>query len=272
VVQRNTVSGVVLDTIYPQTQWNLDKLDGTGASGLTVNPLFNQIHIIDLQWLGAGKVRFGFDFGSKLVYCHQIINNNQLTAPYMQSACLPVRYEILNVGTPAVGNTLKQICSTVISESGARDNPQYQFTAGNGATLRSVTTALPIITIKPATAFGGFQNRILNTLKRITINTITVPIFYQLIYNGTLSGGSFGSVDTNSGMTYDVAATGISGGTVVDSGYITVANGLDRYLTPNKLPITLNMAGNAADTLSVVVTSTGSSTSVGATLSWEEQH
>jgi hypothetical protein len=84
----------------------------------------------------------------------------------------------------------------------------------------------------------------------------------------------FASVDDHSGMSFNTDATEIIGGTIVDSGYATTIGRDIDFEKSNfiyKLPLTINLDGTIPDTLSVVVTSVdGSSTSVGAALSWTE--
>jgi len=276
VVLRNTEGSSTLDTVFPQSMWNMDKLDGTGPSGTTIDPTLNQVHIIDLQWLGAGRVRFGFNFGSGPIYCHQIVNHNAITGVDIQSACLPVRYEIENIGIPGSGSTLTQICSVVFSEGeSSRKELAFQFSTNNGASVKAVTSAKPIISIQPTTTFGGFRNCIKNLLTEVTISTSAATILYQLVYNGTLGSPSFNNVDaTNSGMTYDVSATSISGGVVVDSAYVTTNGAEFDYSDRDwvyKLPFTLNLAGDTGDIFTIVATSLGGSTNVAASISWQEQ-
>lgn len=103
------------DTPVAQNTWNIDKLDGTGGSGITLDPTKTQIFLIDFEWLGVGLIRFGFVINGEIVYCHQINNTNVATSVYMSVPNLPVRYEIVSTG--GVGD-LVQVCSTVIAEGG----------------------------------------------------------------------------------------------------------------------------------------------------------
>jgi hypothetical protein len=100
--------------------WNGDKLDGTGPSGYYLNLARVQIFWSDIEWLGVGNVRCGFVINGEFIICHtfQCANQAGNTKVYMETAILPVRYEIENTDTTADASTLKQICSTVISEGG----------------------------------------------------------------------------------------------------------------------------------------------------------
>lgn len=79
----------------PQSQWNLDKCDGTGPSGYNIDLSKMQMFYIDYSWYGAGSVRFGFrDTQGKVFYCHRFYNNNINNEAYMRSGNLPARYEV----------------------------------------------------------------------------------------------------------------------------------------------------------------------------------
>jgi len=78
----------------PQSQWNLDKMDGTGPSGYTLDTSKMQMFYIDYSWYGAGFIRWGLrGTNGQVTYCHKIINNNVNTEAYMRSGNLPARYE-----------------------------------------------------------------------------------------------------------------------------------------------------------------------------------
>lgn len=91
-------------------------MDGTGISSISLNFTKAQLFVINFEWLSVGRIRFGFYLFGKINYCHQNTNLNLLTAPYMLSQNLPIRYEIIT--TYGETGSLVQICSTVISEGG----------------------------------------------------------------------------------------------------------------------------------------------------------
>ena len=83
-----------VDTKVPQSQWNIDKLDGTGPSGLSLDLSKMQMWYMDYSWYGAGTIRYGFrDTQGRVYYCHRFVNNNQNTEAWMRSGNLPARYE-----------------------------------------------------------------------------------------------------------------------------------------------------------------------------------
>jgi hypothetical protein len=96
-VSNATVSEVV-DLKIPQSQWNLDKMDGTGPSGYNLDLSKMQMFYIDYSWYGAGFVRWGFRAqNGDVAYCHKLPNNNVNTEAYMRSGNLPARYETITL-------------------------------------------------------------------------------------------------------------------------------------------------------------------------------
>jgi len=84
----------VVETKVRQSEWNIDKLDGTGASGYNIDLTKMQMFYIDYSWYGAGAVRFGIKNNrGEVIYCHRMMNNNQNTESYMRSGNIPARYE-----------------------------------------------------------------------------------------------------------------------------------------------------------------------------------
>ena len=117
-VERSLVTGSVTETRVNQANWNIDKLAGTGPSGLTLDITKAQILWMDIEWLGLGTVRMGFVIDGKFIHCHSFNHANLITSTYITTASLPLPYEIENTGTTSTASTLKQVCSTVISEGG----------------------------------------------------------------------------------------------------------------------------------------------------------
>ena len=109
-VLRSNATGTPVETIIKQDDWNLNTYEDLDVTK-------TQILIIDMEWLGVGRVRIGFVKGGVLLYCHQFIHDNTLEVVYMSLPNLPLRSHISNDGTGEEA-FLTQICSTVISEGG----------------------------------------------------------------------------------------------------------------------------------------------------------
>jgi hypothetical protein len=99
----NSVSGVkvckVQDLIIPQSDWNLDRCDGTGPSGYNIDVTKMQMVGIQFSWYGAGFIDWMFrGANGDYVFCHRLKGNNLNTEAYMRTGNSPVRYEVLNEG------------------------------------------------------------------------------------------------------------------------------------------------------------------------------
>lgn len=157
LVRRSYTGGSVSNTPVTQANWNGDKLDGTGASGYTLDLTKAQIFWEDFEWLGVGSVRCGFVINGETIICHTFQNANNLNTVYMTTAILPVRYEIENTGSSAA--TLKQICSTVISEGGYEKKVAPTVVRApispTAAKTAAVNTLTPLVAIRLAPGRTG---------------------------------------------------------------------------------------------------------------------
>lgn len=217
VVVRSSTSGSVVDTAVPQSDWNIDKFDGTGPSRFNINLDLVQIFVIDFQWLGSGRVRFGFYFGGRIFYCHEISFGNTLSVPYMQSGNLPVRIEATNTGTTTSNTLVNQNCTGLIRES-LNEIEGVLRAVNTGISSRAVNsnTERPILSIRvKSTRYKAIIN-ILSSAIYVTGNS---DVLYNLRVGTQLTGASW--VSNSPYVEYDISATSISsGGILVDTNYI----------------------------------------------------
>ena len=220
-VLRSSTTGSVVDTRYEnQSGWNGDKLDGTGSSGYTLDTTKTNILFMDFEWLGVGSVRCGFVIDGKFIVAHTFHNANQVyTSVYMTTAILNVRYEITNTGTTASSSTLKQICSTVISEGGYEQRV-VDSVARRTAVLGTIsTTFLPLVSIRLNSSYLGavvLVNRVL------VLPTTNQNYEVALVKNSTLTGASW-VTGTFQNVDYDVSASAMttSATTINQIDYVT---------------------------------------------------
>lgn len=223
MVIRSYSSGAVVENRVPQSLWNGDKLDGTGSSGIILNPALAQIFWMDIEWLGVGNVRTGFIINGQYIVCHTFSHTNISgnTTTYMGTAVLPVRYEISSTG-PA--GTMKQICTTVISEGGYTPSGTP---AGRGHELGSPVRLPNDQSFKPLIAIR---------LKSTQPDAVVVPIDYTIVPEdqalikyrvygkAVTSGGTWVSQGTNSSVEYNLAPTALVSGDHTVSGFLISNN------------------------------------------------
>ena len=226
-VERSSVTGVMTNTRIPQSQWNQDPLNGTGPSGITLDASKAQILYMDVEWLGLGTVRMGFIIDGVFVPAHNFNHANIVTTTYITTASLPLRYEMANTGVTASASTLKQVCSTVISEGGyeLRGAQQAIGTAINAPrTLTTAATLYPVISIRlKAARLDGIV--ILTALSLLGI-TNNANYQWQVVAGGTTTAGTWVSAGTNSCVEYNLTGTAFTTGTgrVLASGFFQGSN------------------------------------------------
>jgi hypothetical protein len=247
-----------------QANWNGDKLNGTGPSGITLDVTKTQILWMDFEWLGVGSVRTGFVINGQYIVCHTFENANVNTTTYMTTAILPVRYEIKNLSN-ATTASMKQICSTVISEGGYEQYSPSHLARRTAILSNIQLTFLPIVSIRLAsTALGAVV---------IPGRMQVIPIAGQnyevgLFFNATLTGASWSAVSTDANVQMDTSATAMSGGTLVQSDYVTASGsgGIQPLVDPAgynwALQLGTSLAG-ASDVLTLGIRTVDSATPAG---------
>jgi hypothetical protein len=206
VVRTNT-SGAVLETEYNQQDWNGEQIDWLDQTK-------TQILLIDFQWLGVGRIRFGFNHNGRNIVAHEVYNSNVLDVVYIANPNLPLRYEVAGDKTASI----KQICSTVASEGGYTEVGRQFSIALQSA--KTVTTAglIPIISIRLKNSFSGLDNRaFVRYLTAATLAT-TNNVLYEIVKlpsSAAISTASWVSAGAQSAVEYDISATTYSTASVV---------------------------------------------------------
>ncbi|CAB4159468.1 hypothetical protein UFOVP699_204 [uncultured Caudovirales phage] len=225
-VERSFVTGSVVNTPVVQENWNVDPMNGSGPSGITLDLTKSQILFMDLEWLGVGTVRIGFVINGEFHVCHKFHHANLITSTYITTASLPLRYEITNTGATSGISTLKQICSTVISEGGYTLNGLQQaigipLTAPRNLPIAG--TFYPIVSIRLKASPDRLDGLIICTAIS-AMATSTGNYNWQLIASGTTTDGSWLSAGPNSSAEYNITGTSFTGGRILASGFFSVSN------------------------------------------------
>lgn len=276
VVLRSRSSGSVVETVVPQNQWNCDKMDGKGKSGITVDWTKCQILFADIQWLGVGTIRIGLEIDGTPYCVHTFDNANLTSTTYMTTANLPIRYEVENLGTTSSAGTLLQICSTVITEQGTNDDGgYYTHSANSGITAINVTTRRNVLAIRPKLLLNSITNRAKISISDIELMVGGNNVLWELVYNPTLGGSpSYTSVSDNSPVEFDIAGTTITGGEVIKSGYVPTGTGILKTSfsdeVTNQFPLALDIDGANPTLISLVCTSVTGTATVSAAMTFKE--
>jgi len=271
IVRRTYVTGSAADTEKSQSEWNGDKLDGTGKSGYTLDPTKASILFMDFEWLGMGSVRVGFVIDGKFIVAHTFYNANDLSTVYMQTANLPIRYEIETAATLAAGTyTLQQVCSTTMIEGGYAPEGirqmigTSQINAGVNLTTANTYYNLATIRIKSGRPYAVIVPAGLDVLN-ISNNDFEFGLFVNATPSSAFSYTSFSDNVEYDLTTVDLTATG----TRIAGGYMggktapfSIGQG---FVFANQLGQTI---GGTSDTLTLGVRTGSANGDVSALLKW----
>ena len=264
-------------TRVSQEDWNIDKLDGTGPSGITLNPSKAQILWMDIEWLGVGSVRIGFVIDGKFIHCHTFHHANIIESTYITSGSLPLRYEIANTGITTSTSNLKQICSSVISEGGYNLNGIQQAVGIAITAPRTLTTAgtyYPIVSIRLKTSPNNLDAiAIITALSAMPIATGAYN--WQIRTSGTTGGGTWVSAGDDSAVNYNITGTSHTGGRILASGFFNASNqGITQIDIPREALFKFQLERNGLTStpfeISLVVASNGNGDTVVGSMDWEE--
>lgn len=263
MVRRTKTSGSVVDNAVVQADWNFDKFDGTGPSGVTLDFTKSQQLRIDLQWLSNGRIRMCFDINGAVVLAHEFLIANVLDVPSITTANLPVRWLMTNTTAVSSAKTMYAICTSVATEGGDQTELGHPFTGGNGVTTRTVSNVpYPICSIRPNQTLNSITNRVKVRLESIEILT-SKDVFWQIIYAPTsITNASFSAPVAHSSVQLDIAGTAISGGVAIAGGFVAGGSGNTRGAgklpVTSKLPFALDKVGaDQTRGLSIVLTRVG---------------
>jgi hypothetical protein len=220
-VRRSYASGNVVEVRVPQSEWNVDKLDGTGPSDVLLDLSKAQILWSEYEWLGVGSVRLGFAIDGVFITAHQFNHANNIDTVYMTTASLPCRYEIENTGTTASSSTMKQICISVISNGGYQKQ-SISWTASRNTAVSVGTTYYPLVAIRLA---AGREDSVILPANFAALPTTEGNFIISLIRNpASITGGTW-STHSNDNVEYNGSATSMTGGTVVGEYFLAGGSG-----------------------------------------------
>jgi hypothetical protein len=258
-----------------RAQWNGDKLDGNGPSGITADPTKQQMVSFEYEWYGAGQVKFGWVIDGKTIIVHTFNTANVLVNAWSRTPFLPIRIEIKNTTGGQAGWPfyIYQGSNSLVSEGqpeklGIAQNIQ---TAITGLDTGTANTYRPLISIRlKATQLQGIV--LPSYFQVATIDNTNV--YYRLVRNVTLTGGTWNDMpDANSFAQYNVTATSFTGGTILDAGFVIGGSGGGpiRIDKDTQFQIGRSSIGTVSDTLTLVAAASTSNKSAIGSMTWIEQ-
>jgi hypothetical protein len=241
-----SVEGTPFDLEIPQSEWNVDKLDGTGISGITLDKTKSNILVVSLEWLSVGTVLYGFEIEGRLVLAHAQHNANKIRGVYMTTANLPARYEIEAVSdgaeqyigygddnngvfvkykSPNQNATLQQICTALFSEGGSKEEIGIPYSpSSNGTPITLAAGATVYLAARHLLQYKGQDNRVKFVPTGYTLGSSDEKLYARIVYDPTIVGGTWAQYVEASGdlsaMEINSTITSISGGKQIDNKFI----------------------------------------------------
>jgi hypothetical protein len=271
-VLRSNTTGSVVETRVARADWNGDKLDGNGRSKITADPNAQHMINIEYEWYGAGQVKFSYTIDGETHNIHTFNTGNVLNTVWSATPFLPIRLELKNVTGAAGTHYLYQGSNSIISEGVPEKlgTGQNILTPLAGRTMTLANTFYPIVSIRlKSTALQGIA---LPTAFQAA-TTDNANIFYKLVVNATLTGTSWVDMaDPNSFTQYDLSATGMTGGTDIDAGFVVSGASSTIQINPKTSnQIGRSSMGTVSDTLTLAVACGNANKSAIASMTWIEQ-
>jgi hypothetical protein len=204
-----------VDTKIPQSQWNIDKMDGTGPSGMLLDLAKMQMFYIDYSWYGAGYVRWGMrGRDGNVTYVHKMPNNNINNEAYMRSGNLPARYEsstdpIYTSLTSSMSNTDTAMYVNDTSNFPAsgtlcvRDGSKYEYINYSAKT----TTSFTGLTRAQSGSTGGVTVSITSGTNTGTVASVSGIQVGQRVISADFPDGTYVAAISGTTLTFTQAST-----------------------------------------------------------------
>lgn len=271
-VLRSSVTGITTETRVTRENWNGEKFDGNGYTGVTADATKQQMISINYEWYGAGNVRFNWLMNRETIPSHTFENSNVRNDVWCRTPFLPIRMEIENVTGVAGTHYLYQGSNSLIQE-GEPEKLGTLLSISNditGTTMLNASTFYPIISLRLKS--DNLQAvMLLRSLQAVTNDNTNV--YWRLFENATLTDENWEDhPDPNSFVQYDTTATAVTGGTTLLSGF-TIAGGsslneVDRFAD---LQLGRSGIGTISDTYTLAAASPNTNKKALAVLNWIEQ-
>ena len=271
VVLRKTTSGGVSETRIARANWNGDKLDGTGSSGITLDFTKFQTFVIEYNWF-TGHAELKFIIGNYSHPIHQFEFNNSEDAVITNTPFLPIKWDIHNTTGAAGTHTMEISSYATLSEAGSvpLGVKNTVTTPLAGINCTDALTFYPILSIRLRT------DRIKGIVLPQNFQVAALdnsPLFYKVLLNPTLTGATTWNTYADTHIEYNTDATAVTEGDfIVDAGYID-PNGQGAKLpldTKSAFQLGRESMGTTSEIITIVAATGSANKDVYASFGWIE--
>lgn len=210
-----TVAGVAAtDTWVPQSQWNGDKLDGTGPSGVTLDPTKGNVFQIDIQYLGFGGVTMKVETSNAgnnpdFVTAHSFAFPNSRTTPSVSQPSFPFTMAAYSAGSTTNVSVSSASFAGFVAGEKRLTGPRMTYQRSSNNFVGSVaSTYYPLLTVRNNLTYATRANQaVVNVLSMSASHDDATPVTFYLLRNATLTGTpNFANFATTSCTSWDTAA------------------------------------------------------------------
>jgi len=271
-VIRSNTTGIVTETRVTRDNWNGEKFDGNGYTGVTADATKQQMISINYEWYGAGLVEFAWLIQNETIPSHTFDNSNTNDFVWCSTPFLPIRVEIENVTGVAGTHYIYQGSNSLIQEGEPEKLGILESVANpiTGTTLALANTFYPVVSLRlKSDSLAAVA--LIRSLQTATNDNTNV--YWRLIENPTLTGASWTDhPDPNSFTQYDTSATAITGGNIVLSGF-TISGGSSLVEVDDKAALQIGRSGigTISDVYTLACASPNTNKAALAVLNWIEQ-
>ena len=261
VVLRN--NGV--DTVVPQTDWNIDVANGNGASGAIFVPSDVNTFVFSIGTIYGMDIKVGFYHNGHTVMVHEFT----LPISYNHASKIPIRWEISSHNGLIPSAVAKMVQRKAIVYASDTIDDSKHFSKMNSSTkiVSGENTSVPICSLRLASAYARSKINIKNVH---ILNTSPGGIGqWELVLNTTSTGATYESVNQYSIAEYSSTETTVQNdGVVVASGYISDISDKQIDLGDTN-PLYANIDGTV-DTITLKITNLHGTLNIFAGVTWEE--
>ena len=271
-VIRSNTTGIVTETRVTRDDWNGEKFDGNGYTGITADATKQQMISINYEWYGAGIVEFAWLMKNETIPSHTFVNSNNLDTVWCSTPFLPIRVEIENVTGVAGTHYMYQGSNSLIQEGEPEKLGILESVANpiTGTTLALANTFYPVVSLR----LKEDQLAAVALLRSLqTATNDNTNVYWRLIENPTLTGASWTDhQDPNSFVQYDTSASATTGGNIVLSGF-TISGGSSLVEIDDKAALQIGRSGigTISDIYTLACASPNTNKKALAVLNWIEQ-
>lgn len=175
-----------------QSDFNIDTLDGTGVSGVNLDPSKINIFQVQFRWLGAGEIRWSIEnpINGDMIFFHHEHYSNRNTGVHLDNPSFKIGYAAANLTDSTITDSHAGGASMMAAVEGFTLDNAFPYAANVSKTILASDTVHGLITL---------ANRLIHqdkiNLRQVRLKTLSVafqgndPAIIHILLNGSKSTG-----------------------------------------------------------------------------------